>query len=208
MALACSAPEPTSQPVPQTATVYRIASVEGDLEHLLADDGSTLVFDRANKKLAGKHAKTVWGEWSETLQVCLGDPLDLPPGGDPEGFRKLRWDGKGGSWMLELGGMNRCAMSGRIHLAAKRNRVDVAELSVDGVLWGDGGGEVAKSLLRAELRERAVEAWPELPPEEQMSTWRALSADPDAEDERAEIERLYGPVKSASKAAPSSKVRP
>lgn len=191
----------------QPATVYRIASVEGDIEHLVADDGSTLVFDRGARTLAGKHAKTAWGDWSETLQVCLGDPLDRPPGGDPEGFRKLQWDGQRGSWMLELGGMNRCAMSGRIHLAAKRNLVDVRELRVDGVLWGDGGGEVAKALLRAELRARVVEAWPDLVPEEQQRTWRALAADPDAGDEREEIERLYG-VKSASSAAPSSNVRP
>lgn len=205
--LACTgrASEP---PEPPPKTIYTLASASDGVETWGADDGSTVSFHAAKNRLDGQWAKRGWADWSDTLEICLGKPLDLPPGADPGGFRKLTWDGKQGHWTLELTGMNRCAMSGRIHLAAKRDVVDVGELVVDGTPWPDGGGEVAVQLLRLELRERIVDAWPGLPPEEQMSSWRSLERDPDSADTLRELEERYGPFSFSSSAAPNSNVRP
>ncbi len=201
---ACSqAPQPTPTATEDRAIetpaeapaerIYRVATVEAGVETLQAADGHTLSFDTAARRLDGQHARVRWPSWGEVLQVCLGDPLDLPPGGDTGAFRKLAWDGSKGRWALELSGMNRCSMSGRVHLSVKQDRVFADALLVDGIAWGEGGQFRAKELLRAELRDVAVKSWPELPPEEQLRTWRSLKADPEGGEVLEEIERLYGP---------------
>lgn len=205
--LACTGSPPEPPPPPETRIYTFTHQVEG-VETWTTEGGATVTFDPQNRRLDGQRAKRGWGEWSDTLEVCLGKPLDIPPGGDPGGFRKLAWDGTRGHWTLELTGMNRCAMSGRIHLAVKRNHVDVSELVVDGTSWPQGGGEVAVQMLRLELRDRIVDAWPQLPPEEQMSSWRSLERDPDAADTLRELEDRYGPFSFSSSAEPNSNVRP
>ena len=95
-----------------------------------------------------------WRRLGTELSHCLGgDPLALPPGGDPAGFRTLAAktppeSDREAMWVLSFSGQNSCELSGTLRLHATRDRADSRDLLSGGKPWESGGREHALSLLR------------------------------------------------------------
>lgn len=131
---------------------------------------------------------TRWRGLAGTLGVCLGDPLAVPPAGDPGGFRTLHQRDEAWRWAVNLSGDNRCGLAGPVELDATADRVGAVGLTVDGVAWSDGGREVARDRARVWLREHARQRWPLADEAERAQLLAALAKDPDAATLVAELE--------------------
>ncbi len=139
-------------------------------------DGAPLRVERAGARLRfdGLPGRTTWSPIAGILASCLGDPLAVPPAGDPGGVRAL----DGGIWVLALSGQNPCALAGTLRLDATRDRAVWSGLTAGGQPWSVGGRELAQALLRAELRTLVQTRWPELDDLARDDARRALAEDP------------------------------
>lgn len=90
-----------------------------------------------------ERARGRWNAVGSVLGACLGPPLNLPPAGDPAGRRGT----DGTSWLIDLSGANRCALSGRLSLGIRGDRADTSELLAGGLGWASGGATFAARQL-------------------------------------------------------------
>ncbi len=140
--------------------------------------GQAAVLELAGQRL--EH-RARWRKLGPTMSTCLGDPLQLPPAGDPGGFRLLRVDADGPAWLLRFSGRNACALSGTLRLSLGSDGVDSSELQVDGAPWSDQGASRALAKLQAWTRAGALDEWPALADEQRVLLLQALSRDPHPE---------------------------
>jgi len=190
--------EDTSAPAPE-ALVFRLQA-SGPLERWVTLQGHEAAFERRNGQLQWRaldssqkkrRTRLVWSNWG-LLENCLGSPLRERTGGDPAAFRTLVIAGTKISWVLDFSGLNRCSLGGRVVVDAVEDRVDTAQLEVDGIPWSSGGRQRALAILRAETRDTASERWPDLDMVGRILLLKSLSDDPDprAEDALLELKAL------------------
>ncbi len=138
--------------------------------------------ERAGARLRfdGQPGRTTWTQLGGPLDGCLGDPLAVPPAGDPGGHRALDGD----SWVLTLSGANRCALGGTLRLHTRRDTAAWSGLTVAGTPWDAGGRERALDVLRAELRDLVDRGWADLDRADRADALRALATDPHPDAKR------------------------
>lgn len=128
-------------------------------------------------RLDGAPGRTAWSQLRGSLAECLGDPLLLPPAGDPGGQRRLVDD----QWRVELSGENRCRLAGVLRLDVRADRADWSGLTANGRRWADGGRAFALEVHRAQLRKLTEEQWDSLGTDERSEVLTLLRADPSPE---------------------------
>ena len=87
-----------------------------------------------------------WRRLNGDLAACAGDPLALPPAGDPGALRVLIEEPSGPWWEVSWSGENRCGLAGSLRLRADAETVDATAVTVEGLRWGAGGRERAAAL--------------------------------------------------------------
>lgn len=179
--LACGAPAPEPPAPEPLPTLFRLAA-DGAVQTWVAGD-ETVTLDTTSGRLSRGEvelkARSTWPAW-QTLALCLGDPMTMPPAGDPAGFRVLAWDDPV-HWRLELSGANTCQATGTVILDAVRDEVDVGGLLIDGRPWREGGRERGHALALQAFRGTLVDRWPELSERERSEALLLLQNDPDPE---------------------------
>ena len=132
--------------------------------------------ERAGERLRfdGALGRTRWSQLEGPFAGCLGDPLAVPPAGDPGATRAL----DGNTWVLTFSGQNRCGIGGSLRLSALRNAADWSTVTVGGAPWAKGGREAALSYARAELRALVADKWSQLDREQREDALRSLATDP------------------------------
>jgi len=164
---------------PPPCTAEHWVAITGDsdaapLTHLRVGEHSQLL-DIAPRRKQG------WSLLGATLGPCLGDPLALPPAGDPDGLRLLQRDEDGLWWVLRLWGDNPCKLDGAVRLPVTGERVDTSALSVDDHPWSEDGHRIAEGHRRAWRRLLVRERWHELAPADKILALQGLAEDPDPE---------------------------
>lgn len=175
--LGCSEPPPPPEPVD---FVYRVVR-DADGERFIGEPGAPALRWEGRRVVGPERSvKAIqrWTKLGELLNACIGDPLALPPAGDPGAFRKLVWSEEP-YWRVDLSGMNRCSLEGWIELELRRNSVPRADLRVDGLPLREGGAEKAREILDAALRAEATRLWPTLDLEAQLLVLKRLSEMPE-----------------------------
>ncbi len=167
-----------ARPSPCIAERWRAVESPGTPEVTVLRVGRKLRLSRGGEVL---DRSAEWSLLGPTLAACLGDPMDLPPAGDPAGVRSLIEDGGGLRWSLGLRGDNPCRLRGELSLPLSADRVDTSALQVEDRPWSDGGVERARELLNAWLRLELRERWPELGRAEKILGLERLSNDPHPE---------------------------
>ena len=179
----CGEAELVEPPAEPPAALFRLAQ-DGEVQRWTAD-GETALLDTRSSVLtrgdATRKVRTHWPAW-QTLSMCLGHPLALPPAGDPAGFRLLVWEDEV-RWRVELSGTNTCQASGHVELDVSADVVDVDGLLVDGSPWREGGRERALELALQAFRATLLERWAELSDRERSEALLLLQHDPDPEAE-------------------------
>ena len=87
-----------------------------------------------------------WRRLNGDLAACAGDPLALPPAGDPGALRILVEEPSGPWWEVSWSGANRCGLTGALRLRADAETVDATAVRVEGLRWGAGGRERAAAI--------------------------------------------------------------
>ena len=91
-------------------------------------------------------ARGAWTRLGTVLSACLlGDPLAIPPAGDPGGQRSMEGD----RWALVFSGQNACGLDGRLTLDILADEGDWTALTVDGKPWMRRGREAARERISA-----------------------------------------------------------
>ena len=87
-----------------------------------------------------------WRRLNGDLAACAGDPLALPPAGDPGALRILVEEAAGPWWEVSWSGANRCGLTGQLRLRADAETVDATGVIVEGLPWSKGGRERAAAI--------------------------------------------------------------
>ena len=124
--------------------------------------------------------RTRWRGLAGPLDLCIGDPLALPPADDPGGFRLLHDQQDSWRWSVHLSGANACELEGHLEIDALADRIQTHHLRVDGMAWTDGGRELARERGRELARAIAESRWAEASAEERARIIAALKQDPDS----------------------------
>lgn len=131
---------------------------------------------------SGEHQRSArWPDLGPVLERCLGDPLALPPTGDPQGYRHLVIEAESAAWVLHLSGANACQLSGSLRLGISPDQVSVEDLSVGAVPWRERGAQAALAMQRAAVRVEVRDRFAELSAAERIVGFETLVHDPDPE---------------------------
>lgn len=154
-------------------------------ERWTSEEGESRVFLRVGDRAilrdlhVDRAVKTNWETLDGPLGGCLGDPLSVPPAGDPDGFRLLQEVEGTYAWILSLSGQNLCGLGGQLIVHATRDHAEVRELTVQGGPWDEEGRQKARASLFAFIRQTAVERWSTLDEAARLRILTNLADDPE-----------------------------
>jgi hypothetical protein len=101
--------------------------------------------------------KTRWQSINGVLASCMGHPYSVPVATDPAGKRQLL---EQKSWILHLSGSNLCHLGGEIVISTTTEALDLKKLTVDEILWNEGGIELARKYWLQSIEGKDDEAGP------------------------------------------------
>jgi hypothetical protein len=146
-----------------------------------AADRSVAVL-RAGHRLRfdGQRGRTSWSQVDGPLAWCLGDPLAIPPAGDPGGLRTLDVD----TWVVHVSGDNRCALTGDLRLAATVDHAAWDDIRAAGHPWDAGGRDAARTTMFAAVRDAVAHHWRTLDAAARADALGMLAEDPHPDAKR------------------------
>ncbi len=183
---ACSVPDPppaTESRDEATTLPFRLVET-GAVQTWRAGDEEAVLDTTTRRLTRGDQtyrARLQWPSW-QSLELCLGDPLALPPAGDPAGFRLMAWDPEP-TWVLDLSGANRCNATGQVSFRVDADSVNVEALLIDGLPWGEGGRERGRELALQAFRADVLTSWSAASETDRSNALLLLQHDPDPEAE-------------------------